>query len=321
MTLSAKEGAKKLYELLYRGEGPVRPPDMQRVVELVSTPPMRRHQIIGIATDEELRERALLMRQADKQRAQKAPKHSANYKGPRKVTCLCGTEFEVPRSYGKDAKKYCSAACRKKYGGTKSKYKFTTEVDAKICAAYAGSIGMSRLPALQVLSREIGVPSWAIRRRALALGASVAQLFPKGRKPCAWSDEEKRIVTESAALSLEIIGGKLRKAGYARSKNAIKVFIARSIGRKPKIGYSATALAARLGVDSHSVTRWIRQKLLKAQAAGTVRKPQQGGDAYLVSPADAREFCIRYVALLDFRKVDKFWLVELLAGNDTELVN
>ncbi len=41
----------------------------------------------------------------------------------------------------------------------------------------------------------------------------------------------------------------------------------------------------------------------------------------MIAPEDVREFIIRYVAVIDFRKVDKFWLVELLTGKDIELVN
>jgi hypothetical protein len=180
---------------------------------------------------------------------------------------------------------------------------------------------MSRKPALKTLAEEIGIPGWAIRKRAHALGIIVAPLFLKGKKPSAWLEEEKKIVFENAALSFPTISLKLQQAGFSRSENAIKVFITRQMGSKPRSAYSAGMLAQRLGIDAHAVTRWIRQKRLKGTPAGTLRKPQQGGDSFLIAPADVREFVIKYVALIDFRKVDKFWLVELLTGKEIDLVN
>lgn len=322
MSLATQQGAKRLYKLLYGDKlQPVTAPDIRRPVTGATKPPVTRPQIIGIASDEELRERAALKKQAEAREGRKAPKHAKNYLGPRKVTCPCGTVFDVPRRYPADARKYCSDSCRKKYGGKQLRYAFTPEADEKIQTAYRDAVNMSRRPALRALSEELGIPTYAIRTRARNLGCPIVQLFLQGRRPSPWSEEEKRIVQENAALTLSIISIKLRQAGFSRSPTAIKIFISRQIGRKPKSAYSATCLAQRMGIDIHVVTRWIRQKLLRASAAGTVRKPQQGGDFFAIAPADVREFVINYTALIDFRKVDKFWLVELLTGKEIELVN
>ena len=315
MRLSPQEAAAKLAKM----RQPKAIPSIREPVTGATRPPLAyKHAIIGLASPEELREKVALQQQ---QAPEKTKKRAANYKGPWRVTCPCGTEFEFPRNYPHDGRKYCSKACRKKYGNKRGAYEFTPESDEQIRLFYEEKIGMDHKPAMKELSAKLGIPSYAIRRRSLALDIMIAPLFPKGRKPAVWCGEEKQIVRENAALCPAIIRKKLKKAGFERSDSAIKIFITRKMGGKPKTAYSATMLAKCMGIDGHRVTRWIHQKLIKATSAQTARLPQQGGDAYLIDPAEVREFVIKYIALIDLRKVDKFWLVELLTGREIELVN
>lgn len=131
-----------------------------------------------------------------------------------------------------------------------------------------------------------------------------------------WSEAEKEIVLTCAHLTLKHIARKFREGGFARSENAIKLFITRKLGCKPRVDYSLTMLSRLLGIDSHTVMRWVSIGLLKAERKGTMRIAAQGGDSYLITPEDAREFVIGYLHLVDFRKVDKYWLTELLTGRE-----
>ena len=319
MRLDPHEAAKRLLKLR---QPACAVPSVREPVSGATRPPLPyRHNLIGVANAEELRENAILKKQSAERGQEKPTRRAPNYMGPRKITCPCGTIFEIPRSYPEDGKKYCSDPCRKKFGGKRSFYKFSPEVDEKIRAAYADKIGMSRAPTLKTLAAEIGIPGYVIRKRALVLGLTITMLFPDGRKACTWKEEERQIVRDNAACCFATIRKKLQQAGFDRSENAVKIFIQRRMGHKPKSAYSANMLAERFGVDAHCITRWIRKKLIKAEMAGTTRTAQQGGDSYLIAPADVREFVIKYTALVDFRKIDKFWLVEVLTGKEIELTN
>jgi hypothetical protein len=126
---------------------------------------------------------------------------------------------------------------------------------------------------------------------------------------------------EHAAKSFNHIQRKLKEKGFERGRNAIKIKINRTIGRKPKEDYSGNSLAARFGIDAHSIGRWIEEGLMKAEKAGTKRTAQQGGDSWVIREEDVRAFVVENVEIVDFRKVDKYWLVELLTTShhrDTE---
>lgn len=314
MTLSSDDGAKRLYDLLY-----VKQPPEKKEPEKSARPPSPRgqkpfpyrHQIIGIATDAELHERVALKKATSRPRQEK--KHAANYKGPRIVKCPCGKSFEIPRHYSADAKKYCGDECRAKYRQG-VKYRFTPEQDEEIRKAYAEQVNMRRAVIVRALAEKFGVPRWRVSRHALALGLLAVMRGVENTR--FWSEKEKEIVRANTHITLSNIRKKLKKAGFDRSENAIKIFILRNIGQKPKGHYSATSLAKLLGIDSHTIARWIRQRILKARHVGTMRKPQQGGDSWEIGSEDVREFLIKYVALVDFRKLDKFWLVELLTSTN-----
>jgi hypothetical protein len=309
MALSAAEGAQKLYDLLLKGRPAAK---LKPAPKPKPRGPARPVPIIGIATTEELRTEARLLKEQKDHIEKKIPRHSANYKGPKTVICPCGVSFEIPRHWPKDAKKYHSPECRKKYGH-KGKWVFTPAMDAEIREAYAHQVSMDRTQTVKPLAEKLGVPRWKICRRAAVLGLVQTSLnHAKQNRP--WTKAEKEITAKCAHLSPTRIGLKLKAAGFARSENSIRIYIQRHIGRKPRSHYSATSLANLLGIDSHAVMRWIRQGWLKAEHAGTKRTERQNGDSNVIQPEDVRQFIIDYVHLVDFRKVDKFWIVELLTG-------
>ena len=306
MSLSTSEGAQKLYDLLFPEPKPA-----------PATGPVRKHQIIGMASVEELRERARLASERRAYVAEKtAPKHAKNFKGTtRTVICPCGVSFEVPSHWAKDSKKYHSPECRAKYRAG-VKWKFTPEMDDQIRCAYRNQVGMTHTAVVKSLAQNFGCPRHRVSKRALNLG-----LIPVARikKPQNWTEAEKQIVRQHAGLTLGNIRQYLKKAGFERSENAIKIFILRNQIPHANENYSATRLSKLLGIDGHAVMEWIHKRLLKAERAGTNRTIKEGGDAYTIRPEDVRQFIVANLHMIDFRKLDKFWLVELLTGQEIKL--
>jgi hypothetical protein len=74
-----------------------------------------------------------------------------------------------------------------------------------------------------------------------------------------------------------------------------------------------------MGIDAKGVTRLIKLGKIKADRRGTDRTEQQGGDAYYIQTWNIRQYVIDYIGEIDLRKVDKYWLVDILS-NQTALV-
>jgi hypothetical protein len=80
---------------------------------------------------------------------------------------------------------------------------------------------------------------------------------------------------------------------------------------------SATSAGRVIGWDAKPVSVYCLKGLIRSSRRGTKRLPQQGGDVHSIERADLRQFVIDNLELIDFRKVDKFALVDLLVGPDT----
>lgn len=68
------------------------------------------------------------------------------------------------------------------------------------------------------------------------------------------------------------------------------------------------------GVNVHWVTDKIENDLLKAEKRGTMRTEKQGGDIWFIKEKDIRKFIIENPELIDLRKVEKFYFIELLVN-------
>ncbi|MDR9502676.1 MAG: hypothetical protein RI601_12865, partial [Desulfurivibrionaceae bacterium] len=106
-----------------------------------------------------------------------------------------------------------------------------------------------------------------------------------------------------------------RNNGHQRSATAIAVKRVRLKCDTIDIdNYTATQLAGELGVDIKTVTRWIEKGWLTATRKGTKRTAAQGGDQWHIKRKHIREFIIESIGIIDIRKVDKVWLVDILTG-------
>jgi len=233
--------------------------------------------------------------------------------------CPCGSEFSF--SEGELAHrdpKYCCRACRNTYFTPVAgsyKHILPPGADDLIRKAYQEKVGMESCTKknhpVRDLAKKLGVPRWKISRRACTLG-----LITKKKKEPNWTKPELKLLESQARFGPETIQRKLKKLGYSRSVTAIMVKRTRMRFMQNLNGQSACSLAVCFGVDCKTITRWIRNGYLKAEKRGTDRTELQGGDTYYIKDAWVRKFIINSVDEIDFRKLDKYWLVDLLAGGE-----
>ncbi|MGD9539063.1 MAG: hypothetical protein AB7P52_17660 [Alphaproteobacteria bacterium] len=158
------------------------------------------------------------------------------------------------------------------------------------------------------LAASLGKPRWWVTQRARRLGCIVPRF-----KELPWSAEEDALLDTIAHRRPESIAGTFRRRGYNRSPSGIASRIKRlKISTVDAGHYTARQLSIAFGVDDKTVLGWIVRGWLQARRRGTARTPQQGGDQWWVSRRQVRTFVIENVGQVDFRKVDKWWLVDLL---------
>lgn len=157
------------------------------------------------------------------------------------------------------------------------------------------------------LAKRLGLPRWKITRYAIKQGWTAKQ-----HKEPNWNDTELRILERNAHLQPEAIQRHLKVAGFRRSCIGIVLRRSRSNFLKNLSGQSAMSLAICLGVDIHFVTKAINQGRLEAGRRGTKRTEKQGGDQWFIKDPDIKNYIKENVHEIDFRKVDKYWLVSIL---------
>jgi hypothetical protein len=188
-----------------------------------------------------------------------------------------------------------------------NKYKFTPELDTLIIKAYQNNIGKRGL--IKKLAIATDIPRYVISRHARNIGA-----YTPLKKAPEWEEKELKILGKNSIFALETIQRKLKEHGYHRS--CIAIFLKRKRMRflKNLDGMSATKAAEFFGVDNHWVLNRIKEGLLPAEMRNTKRTSLQGGDIYYIKESDLREFIIKNPELIDMRKVEKFYFIELLAN-------
>ena len=163
------------------------------------------------------------------------------------------------------------------------------------------------------LAVRLGVPEWWLSKRVKVLGLTI----PGKRQP-PWTRAEDQLLRTVPLYSPDMCARIFREHGYSRTATAITVR-ARRIGLSRRASHttlSASAAARILGVNHKTIGSWciagdIRASRLGSRL-GTRRLPQQGGDTWSIAPEDFRRFVIDNLERIDFRKVDKFAIVDLL---------
>ena len=184
------------------------------------------------------------------------------------------------------------------------KYLFTPERDREILYTY--SINTDSKPRVISLAKKFNMPRWAIYQRALKIGAVNSS---HQKRP--WNDEEIRILEKNARYEPLTIKKKLAKAGFQRSMASIVLKRKRMRLLSNLEGMSACICAEFLGVDLHWVLNYINTGSLKAEV---IRRDREGRANYFIREKDLREFIINNPDLIDLRKVEKYYFIELVAN-------
>ena len=183
----------------------------------------------------------------------------------------------------------------------------TPEMHVKIKSLYMNRVDCSG--EIAEFADRYGLPRWKISRYAQDNG-----WLAKGKREPAWTDAELDVLKRNAHHSPIVIQKRLKAHGYTRSCTGIVLKRKRMRFLQNLPGQSATGLAMCLGEDNHFVLRAIRSGQLKAVKRELERTEQQGGNPWLIRDKDAREFIMDNLHMIDLRKVDKYWFVDLLVN-------
>jgi hypothetical protein len=187
----------------------------------------------------------------------------------------------------------------------------TDQIDRLIVEGYAKATSRDDI---RRLAERLNRPRWWIGKRAAVLGVR-----PVRRREAPWSAAELELLESLAHHSLPVICRKLRAAGYPRTETAVgqklkRENVSRRLARADAGVYSASALATLFGVDTKTVTRWIRDEGLPATKAGTARTDAQGGDEWRVKAKALRTWVGDNAGRIDLRKVHNVWFIDLMMG-------
>ncbi len=191
--------------------------------------------------------------------------------------------------------------------GRRTAYQFTDAIDAEIRQVYQGNPTRG---ALNALCARLLMPRWAVSRRAQLIG--LAQPRFKERD---WTPREIELLNEHAWKTPVVVQRVFKREGFSRSATAIVVKAKRlHLSRDEPGTFSACALAKLLGVHGKTVTRWIAVEGLRSERRGTKRQDVQGGDEHVIREKALRDWMRDHPQLVDLRKVDRFWFLELVLG-------
>ena len=192
-----------------------------------------------------------------------------------------------------------------------SKYQFTSDMDKELLYTY--SINTDSKPRLINLAKKFNMPRWALYQRALKIGAVTSS---HQKKP--WTSDEIKILERNARYAPQTIKKRLEKVGFQRSIASIVLKRKRMRFLSNTEGMSACLCAEFLGVDLHWLLNYIRQGLLKAEL---IRRDRQGKANYYIREKDLRRFIINNPELIDLRKVEKYYFIELVANGGVNQYN
>ena len=166
------------------------------------------------------------------------------------------------------------------------------------------------LNGVKELARQMGEPRWLISDRCTRLGLT----RPRKKEP-QWTAAEDELMKRVPLHDPDKCSEIFRSHGFVRTATAIVVRSKRiNLSRRQKDTYSGTSAAKVLGWDNKTVCEYCLKGLIKSGRRKTKRLPQQGGDPHSIERADLRQFVIDNLELIDFRKVDKFAIVDLLVS-------
>lgn len=192
----------------------------------------------------------------------------------------------------------------------KYRHFFTLQADEIVRDEYRRMLhGRRPYSVKQRLGAKLGIPGWVAQRRATELGLT------RVKEP-RWSEPEMELLTKHAWKHPNTLAAIFRRHGFQRSVNAIHIMVTRRLGGRlaNRPWYAATQLAKLLGVDSHLVLRWISSGQLRAERIGEGWTEGQSCAKYKIRSLDFRTFVAANPHVVDLRKVDQLWFIDLLTN-------
>jgi len=125
---------------------------------------------------------------------------------------------------------------------SRRKYIFTDQIDQFIREIYLNHRNAKTRPGIRLLAKKVGMPHWALKKRARELGLARTKELP-------WNEAELAILSRYAWMSDERIRLKLKAAGYSRTVTGIHLKLKRMRFKHDGSFYSAYSLAQALGID------------------------------------------------------------------------
>lgn len=184
----------------------------------------------------------------------------------------------------------------------------TDRTDKLIVAAYQ-SAGYNK-GAVKKAQKATGFSIGTLHRRAAELG-----VVPSHRKLHRWELWQVQLLEKNAHKSLVAINSMItRRGGPSRSPIAIASQLRDlNLGqRQSRIDagiYSATQAARLLGVTDDVIRRYIDTGMLSARQRDDISKRE-----YLITDTDLKKLLVQHTCEVNFTKIDKYWLVDLLTG-------
>lgn len=175
------------------------------------------------------------------------------------------------------------------------------QIDLAIRQAYQGA----EPGAVKRVAAACNRPVWWVIKRAKQL-----ELRPLRGRPL--TEREMGCIKANAHLPVGEIQAKLQAFHSKRSAQTILDYINRSMIQPNRDRpLSATALAELFGVNPSTLTKHIYAGRLIARRSGT------GGPKmpahYLIEGVEVVRFVIKHPQLVDLRKVDQVWFIDLMA--------
>lgn len=204
-----------------------------------------------------------------------------------------------PAPVGGPFAKYCHP-CAVQRRGKKPKYIHTERTDDIVRKA-AASRERGRY---EWAAHRLGWPRYIVTHRAQALGLCAV-------KEKRWTAPELEILERHAWMGSQGIARVMKAAGFHRTVTAITVKRKR-VGATAvrQDGYTVRRLADALGVDPH----WVLVRINRGAITAERRETSSPLDQWYISDAAASRFVRDFIAEIDIRHVDKFWLVDVLSG-------
>lgn len=160
---------------------------------------------------------------------------------------------------------------------------------------------------LEALAVAVGRPAWWVYRRAVALGL----VYPR-RKRDVWTPAEDAILAAAPHLGTRTLQRRLKAAGHQRSEVAVAVRLRRlRLSVVEPDTFTTGELAPLMGVSETTVRGWITREGLPAR---TTPGSQAARPQYRIRVQQLRQWVASHAQLVDLRRVDRFWFIDLAFG-------